>query len=60
MTDHRYRPEVEILSVADTGRRRRWTDAEMGWMPLTPYGIAMCHTRGVETQVEGEGIHGRS
>jgi transposase len=28
MTDHRYRPEVEILSVADTGRRRRWTDAE--------------------------------
>jgi transposase len=28
MTDHRYRPEVEILSVTDTGRRRRWTDAE--------------------------------
>ena len=28
MTDHRYRPEVEILSVTDTGLRRRWTDAE--------------------------------
>ena len=28
MSDHRYRPEVEILSVADTGRRRRWTDAQ--------------------------------
>lgn len=26
MSDHRYRPEVEILSVTDTGRRRRWTD----------------------------------
>lgn len=28
MSDHRYRPEVEILSVTDTGRRRRWTDSE--------------------------------
>ena len=28
MTDHRFRPEVEILAVTDTGRRRRWTDAE--------------------------------
>lgn len=28
MSDHRYRPEVEILSVTDTGRRRRWTDAQ--------------------------------
>jgi transposase len=28
MTDHRYRPEIEILSVTDTGRRRQWTDAE--------------------------------
>ncbi|GAA6202946.1 transposase [Aquicoccus sp. SU-CL01552] len=28
MSDHRYRPEVEILSVTDTGRRRRWTDEE--------------------------------
>ncbi|WP_296645155.1 transposase, partial [Roseinatronobacter sp.] len=28
MSDHRYRPEVEILSVTDTGRRRRWSDAE--------------------------------
>ena len=28
MTDHRYRPEIEILSVTDTDRRRRWTDAE--------------------------------
>lgn len=27
---------------------------------LTPDGIAMCHTRGVEAQAEGEGIHGRS
>jgi transposase len=28
MPDHRYRPQVEILSVTDTGRRRRWTDAQ--------------------------------
>ena len=28
MSDHRYRPDVEILSVTDAGRRRRWTDAE--------------------------------
>jgi len=28
MSDHIYRPEVEILSVTDTGRRRRWTDAQ--------------------------------
>ena len=28
MSEHRYRPEVEILSVTDTGRRRRWTDEE--------------------------------
>jgi transposase len=28
MTDHRFRPAGEILSVTDTGRRRRWTDAE--------------------------------
>ena len=28
MSDHRYRPEVEILSVTDTGRRRRWTNAQ--------------------------------
>jgi transposase len=28
MSEHRYRPEVEILSVTDTGRRRRWTDTE--------------------------------
>ena len=28
MSEHRYRPEIEILSVTDTGRRRRWTDAE--------------------------------
>lgn len=28
MSDHRYRPEVEILSVTDSGRRRRWTDAQ--------------------------------
>ena len=28
MSDHRYRPEVEILSVTDTGRRRRWTVAQ--------------------------------
>ncbi len=34
--------------------------AEMGWMPLSPDGIAMCETRGVEAQAEGEGIHGRS
>lgn len=28
MAEHRYRPEVEILSVTNTGRRRRWTDAQ--------------------------------
>ena len=28
MSDHRYRPEIEILSVTDTGRRRRWTDTQ--------------------------------
>ena len=28
MSDHRYRPEVETLSVTDTGRRWRWTDAQ--------------------------------
>ena len=28
MTEHRFKPSVEILSVTDTGRRRRWTDAE--------------------------------
>ncbi|MGL4441401.1 MAG: IS66-like element accessory protein TnpA [Bosea sp. (in: a-proteobacteria)] len=28
MSEHRYRPEVEILSVTDTGRRRRWTDVQ--------------------------------
>lgn len=28
MSDHRCRPEVELLSVPDTGRCRRWTDAE--------------------------------
>jgi len=31
---------------------------EMGWMPLSPDGIAMCQTRGVEAQAEREGIHG--
>ena len=28
-------------------------------MPLSPDGIAMCHTCGVESSSEGEGIHGR-
>ena len=28
MSDFRYRPEIEILSVTDTGRRRRWTDTQ--------------------------------
>ena len=28
MTDHSFMPQVEVLSVTDTGRRRRWTDAE--------------------------------
>lgn len=28
MSDHKYRPEVEILSVIDSGLRRRWTAAE--------------------------------
>ncbi|CUH40055.1 Transposase [Jannaschia seosinensis] len=28
MTDHSFMSQVEVLSVTDTGRRRRWTDAE--------------------------------
>lgn len=32
---------------------------EMGWMPLSPDGIAMCRVCGVEIQAEGEGTHGR-
>jgi transposase len=28
MSDHRDRPEVDILSVTDTSRRRRWTDTQ--------------------------------
>jgi len=28
MADHSFMSRVEVLSVTDTGRRRRWTDAE--------------------------------
>ena len=28
MADHSFISQVEVLSVTDTGRRRRWTDAE--------------------------------
>lgn len=28
MADHSFVSQVEVLSVTDTGRRRRWTDAE--------------------------------
>ncbi len=28
MADHSFMSPVEVLSVTDTGRRRRWTDAE--------------------------------
>lgn len=28
MADHSIISQVEVLSVTDTGRRRRWTDAE--------------------------------
>lgn len=28
MADHSIMSQVEVLSVTDTGRRRRWTDAE--------------------------------
>ncbi|WP_143071474.1 transposase [Tranquillimonas rosea] len=28
MVDHSFMSQVEVLSVTDTGRRRRWTDAE--------------------------------
>jgi hypothetical protein len=31
---------------------------ELGWMPLSPDGIAMGHSCGVENTSEGEGIHG--
>jgi len=31
---------------------------ELGWMPLSPDGIAMCRGCGVETKVEGEGSTG--
>ncbi|WP_458789656.1 hypothetical protein [Yoonia sp. MH D7] len=30
----------------------------MGWIPLSPDGIALCHTCGVESRSEGEDIHG--
>lgn len=39
------------------GHLSRW---RWGGCRSPPDGIAMCHTRGVEAQVEGEGIHGRS
>ncbi|PZX41934.1 transposase [Roseinatronobacter thiooxidans] len=38
MSEHRYRPQVEILSVTDTGRRRRWTDAEKVWIVEKSFG----------------------
>ncbi len=28
MSDHTYRPDVKILPVTDTGRHRRWTEAQ--------------------------------
>ncbi|PHP29536.1 IS66-like element accessory protein TnpA [Limimaricola cinnabarinus] len=28
MTDHSFISQIEVLSVTDTGRRRRWTEAE--------------------------------
>ena len=28
MDAHEYTPRIQVLSVSDTGRRRRWTDAE--------------------------------
>jgi len=28
MADHSFMPQVEVLSVTDSGRRRRWTDVE--------------------------------
>lgn len=56
--DERIKRLMQILKAYDRARFGR--RSEMGWMPLSPDGIAMCHTRGVETQVEGEGIHGRS
>ena len=28
MADHSFMSRIEVLSVTDTGRRRRWTDAE--------------------------------
>jgi hypothetical protein len=40
--------------------RKHHSSEEMGWMPLSPEGIAMCQACGVETQAEGDGIHGRS
>jgi hypothetical protein len=33
---------------------------EMGWMPLSPDGVAMCQPRGVEAQAIEEGIHGKN
>jgi transposase len=38
-------------------RRRQRVD--MGWMPLSPDGIAMCQACAVNAQAEGEGILGR-
>ncbi|MRX51875.1 transposase [Paracoccus sp. S-4012] len=28
MADHRFRPEIEVLSAADAARRRHWSDAD--------------------------------
>lgn len=28
MADHRFRPEIEVLSAADVPRRRHWSDAD--------------------------------
>jgi len=52
---------ADVRSGGIHGQMDQWfAPQEMCWMPLTPDGIAMCHTRGVETQVEREGILGRS
>ena len=49
-------PRRLLLSAYQAQRLfQRW-----GGCRSHPDGIAMCHTRGVEAQAEGEGIHGRS
>ncbi|SEL47700.1 quinolinate synthetase, partial [Roseovarius azorensis] len=51
-------PDVEFVGSCNMCPYMKMITLEMGWMPLSPDGIAMCQACGVESQAEGEGIHG--